>query len=174
MMDESDEGRNQNSKKDGKKRKTLRSNSIKEKNKGKKREGKSKTVPKGKGRGIDPANSALNVVQTDSDRNASKDQSITLNLKFIRDHSIDQIISLKTGFTLSKQAILVLTSGLEYIASEIIAEALRKSPRNRIRPLTLYNTIREDSDFVDLFSKHQIIDSRKDKKGTHYLTSYQI
>lgn len=153
----------------------------KKKNKSKKNPGKAKLGNKSKSRSKSTSNklvTASDPLQTSVGSKAEvsrgHNDSTSNTFRYIRNSSVEDLLK-QQDLKLSKQAIAYFAGGLEFIASEILAEALRNSPGNRIVPKAIFKALQEDLDLNEFVKKGIILDragNASDKPMK--LTGYQI
>lgn len=97
------------------------------------------------------------------------------SFRFFRESSVAQLIAKKASCTLSNQAISFLAGGLEFIASEILSEALRNSPENRINSKAIFRSLQDDPDLNEFVRSSIVLDDIT-HAGSHEvkMTGYQI
>jgi hypothetical protein len=108
-------------------------------------------------------------------RTEGMSESGTGSCRFFREASVADIISKRTGCNVSKQAIALLAGGLEFIASEILSEALRYSPENKIDSKAIFRTLQDDADLNEFVKNAIVVDKVKSLTNQEFrLTGYQI
>ena len=121
----------------------------------------------------EPDNFQINM-NSKAELSSGMNDSASNTFRYIRNSSVEDMLE-NMNIKVSKQSISYFAGGLEFIASEILAESLRNSPGNRIVPKAIFKALQEDLDLNEFVRNGIILDrARNTSDEPMKLTGYQI